>query len=128
MEPAEERGRVTIAELYRGFGQYEARGVSETYETWALDVSEDHEVLTFLESIPLRIGDRTWFLPLRAGTVRRVRMRRFAPRCSTDGQKSVTPSLVTRPAHRGSAFNCVPTADPHKDACESVSLGGVAGA
>ncbi len=43
---------VDTAENYRRFAQLEAAGRSPSYETLALAVADDHDILTFLEGLP----------------------------------------------------------------------------
>ena len=52
MDPATHRGGTPVAEAYRAFGVREARGVSRTYESWAIGVSEDPVVADLLTPLP----------------------------------------------------------------------------
>ena len=52
IDPAIHRGGTPVAEAYRAFGVREARGVSRTYESWAIGVSEDPVVADLLTSLP----------------------------------------------------------------------------
>lgn len=52
MDPTIHLGTLTVSESYRAFGEREARGVSATYEAWALAISEDPVVAELLVGLP----------------------------------------------------------------------------
>lgn len=52
MDPAISLGTAGIAAAYRAFGEREARGVSPTYEAWAIGLSEDPDVVDLLATLP----------------------------------------------------------------------------
>lgn len=52
MDPALHRGESAVADAYRAFAEQEARGVSATYETWALGISADPEVVDLVAALP----------------------------------------------------------------------------
>jgi hypothetical protein len=52
MDPTIHLGAGGVPATYRAFGEREARGVSSTYEGWALEVSEDPEVTDLLATLP----------------------------------------------------------------------------
>src|SRR5690625_3880951 len=52
MDPTIHRGQRPPAETYRLFAEREARGVSPTYEQWALRLAEDAELLARLATLP----------------------------------------------------------------------------
>lgn len=52
MDPIVHLGVAAVPATYRAFGEREARGVSATYEAWALEVSEDAEVADLLATLP----------------------------------------------------------------------------
>lgn len=52
MDPVIHLGADGVPAAYRAFGEREARGVSTTYEAWALGVSADPEVAGLLATLP----------------------------------------------------------------------------
>ncbi|MBO3102276.1 DUF2332 domain-containing protein [Cellulomonas fengjieae] len=52
MDPTTHLGSTPVVQAYRAFGEREARGVSATYESWAIGVSEDPVVAGLIATLP----------------------------------------------------------------------------
>jgi hypothetical protein len=54
MVPVIHLGPASVTATYRAFGEHEARGVSPTYEAWALALGDDPIVADLLATLPPR--------------------------------------------------------------------------